>query len=143
MVRKARAKGVETSTNRLTAPAGYTMGYDSAGNLTNDTYTGQSQRTYDAENRMKQAWANGQWQAYTYDGDGRRAKRNVNGSETWQVYGLGGELIAEYTANASPSTPQKEYGYRNGQLLVTATVTSGGWGAPPAFDDNPDRKSVV
>ena len=48
------------------------MSYDAAGNLTNDTYSGQGQRTYDAENRMKQAWANGQWQTYTYDGDGRR-----------------------------------------------------------------------
>ncbi len=58
--------------NRLTAPAGYTMSYDNAGNLTNDNYTGQGQRTYDAENRMTQAWANGQWQVYTYDGEGYR-----------------------------------------------------------------------
>jgi RHS repeat-associated protein len=112
--------GVDTNTNRLTAPAGYSMNYDQAGNLTNDTYTGQGARTYEAENRMKQAWANGQWQTYTYDGDGRRIKRNVNGTETWQVYGLGGELIAEYAANGAPSTPQKEYGYRNGELLITA-----------------------
>ena len=33
--------GVDLNTNRLTAPAGYTMGYDAAGNLTNDTSTGQ------------------------------------------------------------------------------------------------------
>jgi hypothetical protein len=64
--------GVDATTNRLTAPPGYTIGYDAAGNLTNDTYTGQGQRTYDAENRMKQAWANSQWQTYTYDGDGKR-----------------------------------------------------------------------
>jgi len=132
MVRKARAKGVETSTNRLTAPAGYTMGYDSAGNLTNDTYTGQGQRTYDAENRMTQAWANGQWQTYTYDGDGKRVKRIVNGVETWQVYGLGGELLAEYATNGSPTAPQKEYGYRNGQLLITVTIGSG-WGNAPTY----------
>ena len=112
--------GVDTNTNRLTAPSGYTMSYDSAGNLTSDTFTGEGTRTYDAENRMKQAWANSQWQTYTYDGDGRRVKRNVNGAETWQVYGLGGELLAEYAANDAASTPQKEYGYRNGQLLVTA-----------------------
>jgi len=56
--------------------------------------------------------------------------------ETWQVHGLGGELIAEYSANASASSPQKEYGYRNGQLLVTATVTSG-WGSAPVLHDNP------
>jgi len=29
-------------------------------------------------------------------------------------------LVAEYAANANPASPQKEYGYRNGQLLVTA-----------------------
>src|SRR5437763_5069809 len=69
---------------------------------------------------MKQAWSNNQWQTYSYDGDGRRIKRIVNGTETWQVYGLGGELIAEYAANAAPSNPQKEYGYRNGELLITA-----------------------
>jgi RHS repeat-associated protein len=122
--------------NQLTTPAGYSMTYDQAGNLTNDTYTGQGARTYDAENRMKQAWASGQWQTYAYDGDGRRIKRIVNGIETWQVYGLGGELVAEYAANAAASSPQKEYGYRNGELLITATVT-GGWGAPPTMDDNP------
>jgi RHS repeat-associated protein len=115
---------VDPNTNRLTVPSGYsgTMAYDSAGNLTNDTYSGQGQRTYDAENRMTQAWANGQWQVYSYDGDGRRARRKVNGVETWQVYGIGGELVAEYAPNAPATTPDKEYGYRNGQLLVTASA---------------------
>jgi YD repeat-containing protein len=120
--------GVDTATNRLTAPAGYTMSYDAAGNLTTDTFTGEGNRTYDAENRMKQAWSNGQWQTYIYDGDGRRVKRIVNGVETWQVYGLGGELLAEYAQNGSPASPQKEYGYRNGQLLITAEPGSGGSG---------------
>ncbi len=52
--------------------------------------------------------------------DARRVKRNVNGTETWQVYGFGGELLAEYEADTAASNPQKEYSYRNGQLLVTA-----------------------
>jgi RHS repeat-associated protein len=112
--------GVNTTNNRLTAPAGYSMSYDAAGNLTTDTYTGEGNRTYDAENRMKQAWANNQWQTYSYDGDGRRIKRIVNGTETWQVYGLGGELLAEYAPAAAPAAPRKEYGYRNGELLITA-----------------------
>src|SRR5207247_6238066 len=56
-----------------------------------------------------------------YDSDGHRVRRNVNGTETWQVYGLGGELLAEYVAtNPNPANPQKEYGYRNGELLITA-----------------------
>jgi YD repeat-containing protein len=113
--------GVDANTNRLSAPTGYTMSYDSVGNLTNDTYSGQGQRNYDAENRMTQAWANSQWQTYTYDGSGQRVRRNVNGVETWAVYGIGGELLAEYAATIpSVASPQKEYGYRNGQLLVTA-----------------------
>ena len=115
---------VNTSNNKLSAPAGYTIGYDAAGNLTNDTYTGQGQRVYDADNRMTQAWANSQWQNYTYDGNGRRVRRNVSGIETWQVYGIGGELLAEYAANGAASAPQKEYGYRNGQLLVTLDVSA-------------------
>jgi RHS repeat-associated protein len=111
---------VNSTNNRLIPPAGYAMSYDAAGNLTNDTYSGQGQRTYDAENRMTQAWANSQWQTYTYDGNGARVRRNVNNLETWHIYGMSGELLAEYAANGSPSAPQKEYGYRNGQLLVTA-----------------------
>src|SRR5205823_4769309 len=126
-------------TNRLTAPNGWTMTYDDAGNLKTDTYSGAGDRVYDAENRMTKAWATGQWQTYSYDGDGHRVKRSVTVSgqqqpvETWQVYGIGGELIAEYGVNAAPASPQKEYGYRNGQLLITATVTAAGWGSPPSY----------
>src|SRR5216684_1621899 len=47
---------------------------------------------------------------------------------------MDGELLAEYdAANASPSLPQKEYGYRNGQLLVEVTAAAGSWGSPPTF----------
>jgi RHS repeat-associated protein len=34
--------------------------------------------------------------------------------------GMGGELLAEYAANGAPTSPLKEFGYRNGQLLITA-----------------------
>jgi RHS repeat-associated protein len=115
---------VNSANNRLTAPSGSPLNYDAAGNLTNDTYTGEGQRIYDGEGRMTQAWANNQWQTYVYDGNGGRVRRTVNGQETWQVYGLGNELIAEYAANSAASTPQREYGYRNDQLLITATGSS-------------------
>jgi hypothetical protein len=68
---------------------------------------------------MISAQGGGQWQHYKYSGGGQRVRRIVNGVETWQVYGLGGELLAEYAANAAPASPQREYGYRNGQLLIT------------------------
>jgi len=124
---------VAASTNRLGVPSGQSgaMGYDYAGNLINDTYTGApnpggNNRIYDAENRMTQAWGgNNQWQYYTYNGDGQRVRRKVDGTETWQVYGIGGELVAEYPASSPASAPSKEYGYRNGQLLVTAEGSAG------------------
>jgi RHS repeat-associated protein len=115
------------ATNRLYAPGDLAlpdnqrrMRYDAAGNLSVDSYTGAGERVYDAENRMTQAWGNNQWQYYTYNADGQRTRRKINNQETWQIYGFEGELLAEYRANATMTTPQKEYGYRNGQLLVTA-----------------------
>jgi RHS repeat-associated protein len=118
---------IDPNTNRLGVPSEQygTMSYDQAGNLVFDSYSGQGQIVYDAENRVNQAWANNRWQYYSYDGDGHRVKRNVDGIETWQVYGLGGELLAEYAANASALSPQKEYGYRNGELLITASNGQG------------------
>ena len=115
------------ATNRLYAPGDLAlpenqrrMRYDAAGNLSVDTYTGGGERVYDAENRMTQAWANNQWQYYTYNADGQRTRRKINNQETWQIYGFDSELLAEYPANGAATTPQKEYGYRNGQLLITA-----------------------
>jgi RHS repeat-associated protein len=113
----------DSSTNRLIAPAGYNYGYDNAGNQTNDNYTGAGTRNYDAENRLTSAGTTGSPAAYTYDADGRRIKRNVNGVETWQAYGLDGELLAEYAAGAAPFLVSTEYGYRGGELLVT--ISSG------------------
>ena len=120
------------------------MHYDAAGNLDVDTYSAAAfSRVYDAENRMTQETrtTTDVTGTYSYDGDGRRVKRVVGNTETWQVYGVGGELISEYAANTAAYNPQKEYGYRNGQLLITADAPvtgSGGWGAPPAFT-GPDR----
>ncbi|MBC8028532.1 MAG: RHS repeat-associated core domain-containing protein [Pyrinomonadaceae bacterium] len=125
---------VNTGNNRLGVPEGQTgeMIYDNAGNLTTDTYSGAAvARAYDAENRMtSETQANGYLAAsYTYNADGQRVRRTVGGQPsavtTWQVYGFDGELLAEYAANTSYTTPQKEYGYRNGQLLITAETGAG------------------
>jgi RHS repeat-associated protein len=132
---------VDTATNRLGVPGGYAgvMQYDAAGNLTNDTHTGYGTRSYDAENRMTSAQdVYGQTSTYTYDAGGRRTRRRIaGGGEVWQVYGMGGELLAEYSAGAAPSTPQKEYGYRSGELLVQATASvSTGAGLTGQYFDN-------
>jgi len=116
---------VDTGTNRLGVPVGQpgTMTYDNAGNLITDTYTGAGNRSYDAENRMTTAADfTGQTSRHSYDADGRRVRRQVASSnEEWQVHGMDGELLAEYQASSPASSPEKEYGYRNGQLLVTAS----------------------
>jgi len=121
--------------NRLLAPAGYVHLYDAAGNQTKDTYTTNNsaggQRTYDAENRMvtAQQFPSGKqgttWAYYTYNGDGQRVRRKVYGVETWSVYGMDGELVAEYPQQVAAGSPQKEYGYRNGQLLVIGQPYAG------------------
>jgi len=103
------------TTNYLNRIVG--LGYDAAGNITLDPLSGRTM-TYDAENRLLTATNGGVGSSYTYDADGRRVRRIIGGQETWHVYGIGGELLAEYGAGGASNSPQKEYGYRNGQMLV-------------------------
>jgi RHS repeat-associated protein len=126
----------DTTTNRLYAAGESeqnhpTMNYDAAGNQTKDYYSDSASgmnhdHIYDAENRLKISTttytspASTQVSTYSYDADGRRVRRNVGGVETWYAYGISGELVAEYAANTNAASAQKEYGYRNGQLLITA-----------------------
>lgn len=123
-----KAFTVSTANNRLGVPSGQpgVMTYDAAGNLTSDTYSGAGSRAYDAENKITSAWGgNNQAQLYSYDGSGQRIVRTVDGVATWHVYGIKGELLAEYAANGAAASPQKEYGYRSGELLIVATNGGG------------------
>jgi YD repeat-containing protein len=91
--------------------------YDLAGNQIKDSYTGYGAATFDAENRISAIQNSfGSASSYSYDGDGKRTGRNTNNQATWQIYGFGGELMAEYGVGGL----RKEYGYRNGELLITA-----------------------
>jgi RHS repeat-associated protein len=99
----------DQATNRIVA-----LGYDAAGNITSDVMTGGTM-TYDAENRLLTATSGG---SYAYDAAGKRTRRFAGGPEWWYVYGASGELVAEYNANGAVGSPLKEYGYRNGQMLV-------------------------
>jgi RHS repeat-associated protein len=116
---------IDPDTNRLYAagdPNHTQVDYDAAGNQTKDQASASSARTYDAENRMISAPGDDGASTYTYDGDGHRVRRYVGGEETatWQIYGITGELLAEYNGvDNDPSSLRKEYGYRNGQLLIT------------------------
>ncbi|MDX2034246.1 MAG: phosphoadenosine phosphosulfate reductase family protein [Blastocatellia bacterium] len=52
--------------------------------------------------------------------------RAVGAQTFWQAYGVGGELVAEYLWKGATATLQKEYGYRDGEMLIVAegeTVT--------------------
>ena len=97
------------STNRISSG----LSYDSTGNITYDAASGGTM-AYDAENHMVTASSGG---TYVYDGEGKRVKRTASSQEWWYVYGIGGELIAEYLSTAT-TTVKKEYGYRGGKLLV-------------------------
>ncbi|NOT61489.1 MAG: RHS repeat-associated core domain-containing protein [Acidobacteria bacterium] len=126
--------GKNDTNNRLTAPVGQSgmMTYDAAGNLTFDNYSTPIPQCYeyDAENRLKNVklnnCSNAVTHTYTYEADGKRTRRNVNGVETWLIYGLGSELVAEYPVGGTSNAPQKEYGYRGGQLLVIYDATESG-----------------
>ena len=108
------------------------MSYDNVGNLINDTYTNPNAggaMDYDAENHMT-AVVNGSHK-YRYNADGKRVKRIIaSQGEFWLVYGMGGELVAEYNASTgipAQTSPSKEYGYRGGQMLVIAEGASVKW----------------
>jgi hypothetical protein len=61
------------------------------------------------------------WLRSAHEANGQTASwRQTPTENVWQVYGIDSELLAEYAAGAAPSAPQTEYGYRNGELLVTA-----------------------
>ncbi len=117
---------VDATNNRFTE-----LVYDAAGNVTKDKVigTGRMEYKYDAENHVIAAGNNfvtnntAPTSQYFYDANGKRTRKLVSGVETWFVYGLDGELVAEYNANAAVASPQKEYGYRSGQLLVVYDST--------------------
>ncbi|MFN8000176.1 MAG: RHS repeat-associated core domain-containing protein [Acidobacteriota bacterium] len=111
---------IDAATNRITAKNGTGMTYDAAGN---QTYDATGNRWFDGENRMHKATQGGTTSHYVYDADGKRVRRIIGSTETWMIYGVDGELVGEYAAAASATSPQKEYGYRGGQMLIVAQTS--------------------
>ena len=91
-----------TSNNRISG-----WSYDAAGNLLNDTVHSY---TYDAENKISKV---DNVTAYVYDGAGQRVRKLV-GENTRFVYGIGGELIAEF--DGATGNLKKEYVYGGATL---------------------------
>src|SRR6185369_14597525 len=123
---------VESARNRLYSPGDLVpqlpeeqkrIRYDKAGNQIKDTYTGNGTATvtFDGDNHIVAVQDKfGVSSTYTYNANAQRVRRRINNQETWQIYGIDGELLAEYAANSPVSAAQKEYGYRDGQLLIAA-----------------------
>src|SRR5438876_5132591 len=75
-----------STTNRITTSG---FSYDSSGNLTNDTIHTYA---FDGNDKIKSVDSTA---AYTYDGGGARVRKQV-GENIRFVYGIGGELVAEF-----------------------------------------------
>ena len=102
-----------SSTNRITT-SGYS--YDSSGNLTND---GSHSYGFDAESKVKSVDST---TAYTYDGEAKRVRKLV-GENTRFIYGIGGQLVAEY--DGSSGNLKKEY-ISGGITIEPTAVNSNG-----------------
>lgn len=99
-----------TSTNRING-----LSYDAAGNLLND---GSHAYTYNAENKIAKVDT---VSAYVYDGEGQRVRKLVGENLTF-VYGISGQLVADY--NGSTGALVKEYVYGADGLLATIEPTA-------------------
>jgi RHS repeat-associated protein len=100
------------TSNRITN-SGYS--YDSAGNLTNDS---TQSFNFDAENKIIKVNTT---LAYSYDGEGQRVRKLV-GENLRFVYGIDGQLIAEFSG--SNGTLVKEYVYGASGLVATIEPTA-------------------
>jgi len=99
-----------TSNNRITGAS-----YDNAGNLLNDGYHSYA---YDAENKISKVDGTS---AYVYDGNGERVRKLI-GENLRFIYGLSGQLIAEYSGSTGALT--KEYIYGPNGLVATIEPTT-------------------
>lgn len=99
-----------TSNNRITGAS-----YDNAGNLLND---GLHSYAYDAENKISKVDGTS---AYVYDGNGLRVRKLV-GENLRFIYGIGGQLLAEYSG--ATGALKKEYVYSGTGLVATIEPTA-------------------
>ncbi len=91
----------QATTNRLAAAS-----YDNAGNMTAHPFIapGSGSITYDANNLASTFTATGVSVLTRYDAQGRRVRKDVNGTALIYVYDSRGRLAAEYTMAATVTT---------------------------------------
>ncbi|HYG78947.1 MAG TPA: RHS repeat-associated core domain-containing protein, partial [Pyrinomonadaceae bacterium] len=104
--------GNKMTVNPVTGAA---VGYDLAGNLTND---GMQTYTYYATGQ--QATASGSGLTQTYDGDGLRVKKTENGVTTCYLRStmLGKQVVLEITGSAPVGQMVRGYVFLGGQMLA-------------------------
>lgn len=110
--------GYFSSTHRLQSVGSQTRAYDNAGNTTqidNDTYS------YNNQNRLSQATANGQTVDYVYNSLGQRTIRQTAADTTLSIFDQNGLLIGEYDDTGSLI---REYVYLNGEPLALSDTTA-------------------
>jgi RHS repeat-associated protein len=100
------------NTNKLNSANGISFGYDNNGNTTTE---GARQYIYNQNQRLIQVNNGATTAYYTYNGNGQRAKKVVNGISTVFHYSLNGQIIAE---SDSAGNITAEYIYLNGQPLA-------------------------
>jgi len=106
-----------SSDNRLN---GYS--HDANGNMIDDgTFT----YTYDSENRLIQVTNGADVITYGYDGDGRRISQTINGETTIFAYGVGMNVLTEFSGNG---VPKFDYIYAGSRSI--ARINFDGAGAP-------------
>jgi RHS repeat-associated protein len=120
-----------STTNRITTSG---FSYDSNGNLTNDTIHAY---TFDAENKILKVDST---TAYTYDGAGQRVRKLV-GENTRFIYGIGGQLIAEY--DGSTGNLKKEYVAGGGSLITIEPTAVNSNGTQYTTPDNLGSPRVI
>ena len=94
--------------------------HDANGNIIDDgTFT----YTYDSENRLIQVTNGVDVTTYEYDGDGRRIKRVTNGETTYYAYGVGLNVLTEFSGQR---VPKVDYIYAGTKNIARVNYDSSG-----------------
>jgi len=107
--------------NRYTAVGAVTPTYDGNSNL---TFDGTFTLGYDAENRLISAVGAGNTAAYTYDTQGRRKTRTVNGTMTVFVTDASNREVLEYDGTSGAIQRWCAYGLGSNDVLNQMNVTA-------------------
>ncbi len=100
------------NTNKLTGANGISFGYDNNGNTTVEN---SRVYTYNQNQRLIQIVDGAMTAGYTYNSNGQRVKKNVNGTVTVFHYSLSGQIIAESNSSGAIIA---EYVYLNSAPLA-------------------------